>query len=102
MVDVVVGDDDRLDITDAYAQRGRRQRDFALTAALAQQRYYSSYGTSTPRTATARPVTVDTDGGIATLPFALALAGALIVGIVAAGGLHALHTRRRRRADHAA
>ena len=67
----------------------------AVTAALAQQRYYASYGESAPLTANARPVSIATNDGIGTLPFALALAGALIVGIVGTSSFHVLHSRRR-------
>jgi hypothetical protein len=66
-----------------------------ITAALAQERYYSSYGEPEPITPPASAPTADTGDGIAPLPFMLGLVGALIVGLAAGSGLHQLHVRRR-------
>ncbi len=74
--------------------------------ALAQERYYSSYGdppqdlrspdardAGSPVTAVPSPVAEPRGGdGISLLPFVLALAGAVIVGV---GLSTALHARRR-------
>jgi hypothetical protein len=65
-----------------------------VKAALAQERYYSSYGRPTPIPSPA--VQVAGDDGIATLPFALAMFGALMLGLGAGGALHLLHVRRHR------
>lgn len=67
-----------------------------VTAALAQEHYYSSYGTAPRLSARTRPVSVDTSSGIAWLPFVLATGGALIAGIAVAGRMFALRGRRRR------
>jgi hypothetical protein len=63
-------------------------------AALAQERYYSSYGPA-PVTAPSTAPAADTSDGIDSLPFVLGLAGALIVGIAAGTGMHLLVVRRR-------
>jgi hypothetical protein len=62
--------------------------------ALAQERYYASYGTPTSLSHTTRTVAADTDDGIAPLPFGLAVVAALIVGLAAGSGLHILYARR--------
>jgi hypothetical protein len=67
----------------------------AADAALAQERYYASYGKPTPLTHATRTVAADTGNGIARLPFVIAVVGALIVGLGAGSGLHLLHARRR-------
>jgi hypothetical protein len=67
----------------------------ALRAALAQERYYSSYGEPAPLARTVPTATDDTAGGIDTLPFVLSLFGALLVGVGAGTGLLLAHTRRR-------
>ena len=64
-------------------------------AALAQERYYSSYGDPRPISSPAAAPVADTGHGIAPLPFILGVAGALLVGLAAGIGLHQLHTRRR-------
>jgi hypothetical protein len=82
----------------------------ARDAALAQERYYGSYGGSpaqdlrspdardaglvqpTPPANTAEPVGHD---GIAPLPFAVALFGALIAGMGVATALRTVHARHR-------
>jgi hypothetical protein len=64
-------------------------------AALAQERYYMSYGKPTPLTNATRTVAADTSDGIAGLPFVIAVFGALIVGLGTGAGLHLLHARRR-------
>jgi hypothetical protein len=56
---------------------------------------YSS-GAPAPLTAQARPISIDTNHGVAWVPFVLALAGALIAGFAASSSLHLLHSRRRR------
>ena len=61
-------------------------------AALAQERAYSTYGAIEP-VATAPAVVADT--GIAPVPFALAVLGALVVGIGAGSALHVAVARRR-------
>jgi hypothetical protein len=66
-----------------------------VNAALAQERYYSSYGEPTPLTEVATATAADTGDGIARLPFVLAVIGALIVGLGAGSGLHLVRTRRR-------
>ena len=65
-----------------------------LDAARAQERYYSSYGTPTPLTKPEVAV-ADTGDGVAGLPFALSVFGALIVGLGAGSGLHVVRSRRR-------
>ena len=63
--------------------------------ALAQERYHASYGEATPPTIANRTVAADTGDGIARLPFLSAVFGALILGLGAGSGLHLLHVRRR-------
>lgn len=63
---------------------------------------YSSDGTPARVTAQVRPIGIDTNDGVAWLTFALALAGALIVGFAASSSLHVLHARSRRRAGQPA
>ena len=65
-----------------------------LDAARAQERYYTSYGTPTPLTKPAATVG-DTGDGVAGLPFALSVFGALIVGLGAGSGLHLVRSRHR-------
>ena len=75
------------------AQDAARHTTPADLAALAEEQYYSSYGQPEPITPPATaPATPD---GIAALPFILGLAGALIVGLAAGGGLHQLYVRHR-------
>jgi hypothetical protein len=62
-------------------------------AALAIERYYSSYGEAPPPVADGQPGA--TRNGISTAPFLLALTGALVIG-VAVGSLSSLATARRR------
>ena len=62
-------------------------------AALAQERYYSSYGTPTGPTRVAATAATDGDG-IASGLFAFAIFGALVVGMAAGSGLHVVHNRR--------
>jgi hypothetical protein len=63
-------------------------------SALAQERYSSTHTQSGPRSP--QPASADASGdGIAPLPFVLAIAVALIVGLLAGSGLHTVHTRRR-------
>jgi hypothetical protein len=69
----------------------------AADRALAQERYYESYGKPTPPTNATRTVAADTGDGIARLPVLSAVFGALIVGLGAGSGLHLLHVRRRYR-----
>ena len=66
----------------------------AADRALAQERYYASYGKPTPLSSATPTVVADTSNGIASLPFVIAVLGALIVGLGAGRGLHLLHTRR--------
>ena len=65
--------------------------------ALAQERYYESYGQPTRPTIATRAVAADTGDGIARLPLLGAVFGALIVVLGAGTGLHLLHARRRHR-----
>lgn len=65
--------------------------------ALAQERYYESYGKPTPPTIATRTVWTDTGDEISRLPFLSAVFGALIVGLGTGSGLHLLHVRRRYR-----
>ena len=67
----------------------------AAERALAQERYYESFGKPTPPTIATRTVAADTGDGIARLPVLSAVFGALIVGLGAGSGLHLLHVRRR-------
>jgi hypothetical protein len=62
-------------------------------AALAQERSYSNTIKPTRPVETAPAVATSGDG-IASLPFALAVFGALVVGLGAGSGLHLVHTRR--------
>jgi hypothetical protein len=66
-----------------------------LTAASAQERYYSSYGEPAPLSPSSGTARVDNGDGIAWLPLVLAVFGALIVGLGAGSGLHLIHARRR-------
>jgi hypothetical protein len=66
-----------------------------MDAALAQERYYSSYGEPTGPSKVATDTAADTGDGIARVPFVLAVVGALIVGLGAGSGLHLVRTRRR-------
>jgi hypothetical protein len=75
------------------AARAQTQSD--VTAAIAQERYYSSYGDPEPVTAPASVTAADTSDGIAPLPFVLGLVSALIVGVAAGTGMHQLVVRRR-------
>jgi hypothetical protein len=79
---------------DARDAAERPQAPADVTAALAQERYYSSYGPA-PVTAPSTATAADTSDGIDSLPFVLGLAGALIVGIAAGTGMHLLVVRRR-------
>ena len=64
-------------------------------AALAQERYYASYGDPRPPTNATRTVAADTGKGIARLPLVIAVLGALMVALGAGSGLYLLHARRR-------
>jgi len=68
-----------------------------LAAARAQERYYTSYGTPTALTKPAAPV-ADSDNGVAGLPFALSVFGALIIGLGAGSGLQVVRSRNRQSA----
>jgi hypothetical protein len=63
--------------------------------APAQERSYASDGKPAPLTKAAPAVASNTGDGIASLPFVLAVLGALVVGLGAGSGLHLLHVRRR-------
>jgi hypothetical protein len=63
--------------------------------ALAQERYYASYGKPTPLTKAAPAVAPNTGDGIVSLPFVVAVLGALVIGLGAGSGLHLLYARRR-------
>ncbi len=76
-----------------YSSYGRpHSADARILAALAQERYYSSYGQAEPMTLPASPVAADDQSP---LPIVLAVAAMLVV--VAAGGsrLHRIRSRRR-------
>jgi hypothetical protein len=62
-------------------------------AALAQERSYSTYG-ATELATPAPAVVADSGDGIAPLPFALAVFGALVVGLGAGSALHLARARR--------
>jgi hypothetical protein len=62
-------------------------------AALAEERSYSNAIKPTRLVETAPAVVAD-DDGISSLSFALAVFGALAVGLGAGSGLHRVHTRR--------
>jgi len=64
-------------------------------AALAQERYYSSYTGPRPINSPATVSVADTGDGIAPLPFILSVSGALLVGLATGLGLHQLRARRR-------
>lgn len=70
-------------------------RDPKIAAALAQERYYASYGEPDPITPPIAADETPTGGGVDALPFVLAVSGALIVGLAAGGALHVLYVRRR-------
>jgi len=74
-----------------YATFGR-SADPATAAALAQERYYSSYGEAEPLTVPSSP---GGSGETQWIVVALSLTGALIVVAVGAAGLHRVRTRRR-------
>jgi hypothetical protein len=59
------------------------------TAALAQERAYSTYGEPAPQRAAATTAATDSGDGIAWVPFVLALFAALVVGLGAGSGLQA-------------
>jgi hypothetical protein len=64
-----------------------------VTAAEAQEQYYSSYGEPDPIAPPAEADDVSTDDGIAPLPFVLALLVALTAGVAAGRSLHRLRRR---------
>ena len=66
----------------------------ATGAALAEERYYASHGKPTPLTEAGSAVATDTGNGITTLPFVIAVVGALLVGLGAGSALHLMHVRR--------
>jgi hypothetical protein len=65
--------------------------------ALAQEHYYEPSGKPKPPTIATRTVAANSSDGIARLPVLSAVFGALIVGLGAGSGLHLLHVRRRYR-----
>ena len=66
----------------------------ARDVALAQERSYSTYGEPAPQRAATTTAVTDTGDGIAWLPFALAVLGALVIGLAAGGALHLAYSRR--------
>jgi hypothetical protein len=67
-----------------------------VTAALARERYFSSYGQDVEPLSRPAPAVVADDGdGIAPLPFVVSIVGVLILGLGAGTGLHLLRLRRR-------
>ena len=62
-----------------------------VAGALAQERWYSTYREPT---APSRVAATDAGDGIAWAPFALAVFGALVVGMAAGSALHLVHSRR--------
>jgi hypothetical protein len=73
---------------------GYREPTSSQDAALAQERSYSTYGAPARLTKAAATTMPDTGGGIAWMPFVLALLGALMIGLGAGSGLHRVHARR--------
>jgi hypothetical protein len=67
----------------------------AREAALAQERAYLATFKPTRLVKTAPAVATDSGDGIASLPFALAVFGALVVGLAAGSALQLVHARRR-------
>ena len=63
-------------------------------AALAQERYYSTYGEPTPPSDGGTTTATDTGDGVAWVPFGLAVFGALVVGLGAGSRLHLVYARR--------
>jgi hypothetical protein len=61
-------------------------------SALAQERAYSTYGTTAPPSDGG--TTTDSGEGIAWLPFVLAVSGALVVGLAGGSRLHLVSARR--------
>jgi hypothetical protein len=94
------------DVSAALAQEryyssygGRPKTPSDVTAALAQERYFSSYGQDVEPLSRPAPAVVADDGdGIAPLPFVVSIVGALILGLGAGTGLHLLRLRRRQAA----
>ena len=75
---------------DPYPEPASRRK-----AALAQERYYSTYGEPAPPRETATTVATDSGDGVALLPFALGLFAALVIGMGAGSELQARrHTTR--------
>jgi hypothetical protein len=68
-----------------------------VTTALAQERYYSSYGENVEPLTSPGPVAHPGDDGIAPLPFVILLLGALILGAVAGSAPHVLRSRHASR-----
>ena len=67
------------------------------TAALAQERYYSSYGENVEPLNSSALVADTRDDGIAPLPFVISLLGALLVGAAAGSAIHVLRGRHAAR-----
>jgi hypothetical protein len=65
-------------------------------AALAQERYYASYGTPAVLADSAHRASSDSGTGISWLGFGLALLGTLIAGLAAGRALQPRYTRNRR------
>jgi hypothetical protein len=66
----------------------------AREAALAQERAYLATFKPTKLVKTTAAVATDSGNGIAPLPFALAIFGALVVGLTAGSALQLVHGRR--------
>jgi hypothetical protein len=64
-------------------------------APLAQEQYYGSYGTPTPTLSHIRTTESPGDDGVAPVLFILTTLGALVAGIGAGSGLHRVQLRRR-------
>jgi hypothetical protein len=64
-------------------------------AALATGRYYSTFETTAQPLARTDSAPAAGDDGIAELPFALAISGALALGLAAGFGVHVVQVRRR-------
>ena len=65
-----------------------------VTAALAKERYYSTYGENVEPPTSSMPLADTRDNGIAPLPFVISLLGALIVGATGASAVSGLRRRR--------
>jgi hypothetical protein len=80
-----------------YSSYGTPDNTAADAAALAQEQSYSSYGTLAPTPSHIRTIETAGHDGVAPTPFVLTALGALLAGVGIGSGLHAVQLRRRRR-----